>query len=288
MGYMRGCLTSAIAGALLLVVWAPAAAGAQEPADTLRALYRVPVPPVVTSAAPVLRVPPASTAGSPTAYGPVWGQAFAGAGYQARARYSTGNDGTAVVGLGLGDARRLVGAEVALTSYTTVRSGFATSAGVGVKVHRLFAEDIGVAVGVENLLHTDPGGQHEGRSVYAVISQVVTMNAEPNATFGSLTASVGIGTGRFRSEQRIIDDEAGVGLFASLGIRVLEPLSILADWTGQDLALGVSISPFRTLPLVITPAMVDVTGTAGDGARFTLGVGSGFSFIDLPLIRERR
>ncbi|WNN91672.1 hypothetical protein [Gloeocapsopsis dulcis] len=35
---------------------------------------------------------------------------------------------------------------------------------------------------------------------------------------------------------------------------------------------------FSTTPLVITPAIADVTGNAGDGTRFILGVGYAISF----------
>jgi hypothetical protein len=52
----------------------------------------------------------------------------------------------------------------------------------------------------------------------------------------------------------------------------------VADWTGQDLNLGVSLAPFPALPLVVTPALADLTGRAGDGARFTVGAGFGLRF----------
>jgi hypothetical protein len=32
------------------------------------------------------------------------------------------------------------------------------------------------------------------------------------------------------------------------------------------------------IPLFITPSFADVTGSAGDGARFVLGVGMAFNF----------
>ncbi|MBO1349159.1 MAG: hypothetical protein EBE86_018005 [Hormoscilla sp. GUM202] len=52
----------------------------------------------------------------------------------------------------------------------------------------------------------------------------------------------------------------------------------IAEWTGQDLTVGISVVPFQNLPLVITPAVTDITGNAGDGSRFILGIGYGFSF----------
>jgi hypothetical protein len=63
-----------------------------------------------------------------------------------------------------------------------------------------------------------------------------------------------------------------------VGVRLAEPISFIADWTGQDLTIGTSIAPLRRIPVVITPAVADVTGNAGDGARFILGIGLGYTF----------
>lgn len=40
--------------------------------------------------------------------------------------------------------------------------------------------------------------------------------------------------------------------------------------------------PFPGRPLILTPAIADVTRRAGDGARFILGAGVGFQFADFP------
>jgi hypothetical protein len=65
--------------------------------------------------------------------------------------------------------------------------------------------------------------------------------------------------------------------FGSAAFRIARPVSVIVEWTGQDLAAGVSIAPFRNFPLVITPALRDITG-AGDGARFVVGTGVSFQF----------
>jgi hypothetical protein len=93
-----------------------------------------------------------------------------------------------------------------------------------------------------------------------------------------VTASIGIGGGRFRTEENIDDKDGDPNVFGSIGVKVAEPINLIAEWTGQDLNLGASITPFRGVPFVITPAAADVTGTAGDGTRFILGVGYGVSF----------
>ncbi len=54
-----------------------------------------------------------------------------------------------------------------------------------------------------------------------------------------------------------------------------EPLSVVADWTGQDLNAGISATPVPRVPLVVTAGAADITGSAGDGARFILSVGYG-------------
>jgi hypothetical protein len=50
------------------------------------------------------------------------------------------------------------------------------------------------------------------------------------------------------------------------------------DLSGQTLGLGLSIAPIRDQPFTINPAIVDVTGGAGDGARLTIGIGYGITF----------
>jgi hypothetical protein len=93
-----------------------------------------------------------------------------------------------------------------------------------------------------------------------------------------VTASIGIGGGRFRSESAINRGDEDPNIFGSVGVQVAQPVSAIAEWTGQDLNLGASITPFPGIPFVITPAAADITNTAGDGARFILGVGYGISF----------
>ena len=82
-----------------------------------------------------------------------------------------------------------------------------------------------------------------------------------------------MGNGQFRTEDDIINDEDGVNVFGSLAFRVNRPVSLVAEWSGQDLGLGVSVSPFRTVPLTFNLNARDIVG-AGDGARLVFGVGS--------------
>jgi hypothetical protein len=239
----------------------------------LREQFRLPVPTFTE----VVRTGAfgGSSIGSPTAFGADSGQAFTGISFQSRARNTGRSDGATSAGFGLGDARRSVGLEVAVSVVDLLGDTFQDGT-VSFKAHRLLSNSFAVAVGVENaVIWGDTDG---GTSAYGVASKVFTLRNNPEDPFNRLTVSLGVGSGRFRSEDDVEDDQGTINVFASAGLQATRNVSLIADWTGQDLNLGVSIVPFRGLPLVITPGIADVTGSAGDGARFILGIGSGISF----------
>jgi len=79
---------------------------------------------------------------------------------------------------------------------------------------------------------------------------------------------VGLGNDRFLPEAQFARSVDGPNAFGSVAVRVLPPVTAIANWTGQGLALGLSI----------TPAMVDLTERAGDGARFSMSAGPRYNF----------
>jgi len=219
---------------------------------------------------------PGNSITSPIAFGAKQGDVFAGFSYQERTRFGTLDDGVAAVGFGLGDPAKYAGLEVAVTSVSTIRRGFYEDGTVSLKLHRLLTKDIAIAAGIENLATW--GNTDGGTSGYGVISKFFQLQDSPDKPFSSVLASVGVGGGRFRTESDVINGKDNVNVFGSIGVRVFRPISFIADWSGQDLGLGLSIAPFRHIPLTITPAVVDVTNNAGDGARFSIGVGYGLKF----------
>ena len=247
-----------------------------ETAEVLRQRFRLPEP--GTLQVPTLGAvsTPGSSSGSPTAFGASWGRGFAGFGFQERTRYTNDADGSISLGIGLGDARKAVGVEVTAGVYSLFGDDSFERGGISFKLHRALPQNFAVAVGVENAIIW--GNTDAGSSVYGVVSKILPLRESTKEPFSQLTVSVGLGGGRFRSEDDIKNDEDSVNVFGSVGLRVAEPVSLIADWTGQDLTIGASIAPFRNLPLVITPAVADITNNAGDGARFILGVGYNFTF----------
>ncbi|MBK4729166.1 S-layer homology domain-containing protein [Oxynema sp. CENA135] len=217
---------------------------------------------------------PGSSSGSPTAFGTNFGRAFVATGFQGRTRYTDEVDGTVSAGFGLGNSRENIGVEVTVSVLSLLGDDAGERGSVSFKVHRLLPNGFAIAGGVENAIVW--GSTDAGTSGYGVVSKLFRLKESPAEPFSSITMSVGVGGGRFRSEDDFRNDEGSVNVFGSVGVRVLRPMSLIADWTGQDLTLGASFVPFRSIPLVITPAVTDITGNAGDGARFILGVGYGY------------
>jgi hypothetical protein len=269
-----------------LVVWVLIVAPevAAQNVDSVRASYILPPPPSVELDKAAYRSTPGSSTGTPTAYGAEFGDVFLDAGYQDRMRYTKGLpwrqrcDGAVAAGLGLGNPRKSLGIELEYTSFSTVRSGFFHNSSFSFKVHRALPGNLAIALGWDDAIHS--AGTDGGSSKYAVMTSFIRTRESDGSPFSSITLSAGVGNGRFQHEQAFYDDKHGVGAFGSVGVRVLSPVSLLADWTGQDLMLGASIVPFARIPLFITPSFADVTGSAGDGARFVLGVGMDFNFTD--------
>ena len=54
-------------------------------------------------------------------------------------------------------------------------------------------------------------------------------------------------------------------------------LAAIGNWTGQDVVAGLSWVPASEWPLVVTPAVADLTTKP----RFVLGVGVGFDYAPL-------
>lgn len=272
--YLLGaCAALAVA---LPLASGPAAAQA-DPADSLRAQYRLPVPPTQEIAARGRRIAPGASIAVPSAFGAGFGDAFVGVGYQSFTRAEDHPDGGFVVGFGLGSARRAVGVEVALSTFGTVRT--CCRGGASVKVHRALPWNSAVAVGWENAvtwgsLHGSDVATDAGSSLYAVGSKVFLLRPTLGDPFSTLTLNLGVGDGRFRREEDILEFRERVNVFGGAALRVIEPASLIVDWTGQDLVAGASIVPLRGVPLFIAPGVADLTTRP----RFILGIGYGFNY----------
>jgi hypothetical protein len=232
-------------------------------------------PKTVAVKAAELIVAPGASISTPIGFGASFGQIFGGFGFQSRTRFTNEADGGLALGAGLGEPQKLVGLDVTMA----ILSLFGDNAGRGsfsFKIHRSLPEGFAVALGFENAIRW--GGTDAGSSIYGVVSKFFQFTETTEEPFSQLTLSLGVGGGRFRSEGAIEDGVNSVGVFASAGLRIVEPVSAIVEWSGQDLNAGISLIPFPKVPLTINLAGADLTGNAGDGARFVMSIGYNYFF----------
>jgi hypothetical protein len=180
------------------------------------------------------------------------------------------------IGIGLGDAQKAVGVELSYALASFGGSRDFGSGGFNAKVHRQLPNGFAVAAGWNGFLNVGGNNDFEN-SVYGVVSKIIKTREDINQPFSRVALTAGVGSGQFRSEDNAVNDSGGVNVFGNVAVRVARPVSVIAEWSGQDLGVGVSIAPFKNIPLVITPAVRDIAG-AGDGPRFVLGTGLAFKF----------
>jgi hypothetical protein len=191
-------------------------------------------------------------------------------------------DGAAYVGFGLGDARNFVGLETVATSYSTAISGFLNKGSFSFKLHKQFGEQFAIAGGYENAAiwnRTPAFSLDGGKTGYGVASFV--FNPDPNmGAFSNTTLSVGGGAGRFRSIGDIRNGKDSYGIFGSLGTRLSPNFSVVVDWNGQDVGVGLPIAVYLgdNASLQLVPSVVDLANKETGGARFLLNGGLGFRF----------
>jgi hypothetical protein len=221
-----------------------------------------------------VRYAPGITIFTPSGYGKSWGSGAVGVGFQSRTRFTNTPDGSVGISFGFGNARKAVGLDVGASLLDL--SGFSRGS-LSFKVHRLLPADFAIAAGVTGI---PLGSGFDGLTVspFGVITKRIIINRNESTPFSQMFLSLGAGGGNFRSESNIANGTGTAGIFGSVAVRVIRPMTFIAEWSGQDLSLGLSVIPFKNLPLVITPAVTDITGQAGDGVRFVLGVGYGFSY----------
>jgi hypothetical protein len=221
-------------------------------------------------------VAPSASISTPLGFGASFGQIYGGVGFQARTRFRQRADGGLSLGAGLGDPRKFLGVDATVSILSLTGNDAFDRGGISFKIHRSLTENFAIAVGVENAIGW--GFTDSGSSVYGVVSKFFHLKDNTDEPFSQLTLSLGLGGGRFRSENDIINGVDSVGVFSSIGVRVIEPMSFVAEWSGQDLNMGISLIPFDNLPLTINLAGADWTGNAGDGTRFIMSIGYNYFF----------
>jgi S-layer homology domain len=223
---------------------------------------------------------PVSGVTTPSAFGANWGDIFVGAGYQSNlpAAFAPPGDGNSTVygaGIGLGNARSLVGLEA---SYTSAGNTIGERGGVNFKLHKQLGENVAVAAGWENAIRNGYTSSNDPKDTfYGVITGILPLGETSN-----FTASVGAGNGRFRNFGDLVADRSNTNVFGSLGFRASENIGLVADYNGRNLSIGLPLT-FKlgdSVGLQVTPSLLDVAGDQNSGpkSRFAVGGGIGINF----------
>jgi hypothetical protein len=228
---------------------------------------------------------PAMSINNPVGFGADGGVGFLSGSYQSSTRGTSKSDGELGIGLGLFDATEAVGLEVSYTINSFGNSQGFGSGGFNAKLHKRFG-DSALAVGWNRFANitfgnTGVSSDYPSNSYYAVASQVIRTTEDVDSFLSRISLSAGVGGGQFLpySTTSTNLNAGGVNAFGSAAFRIAKPVSAIVEWTGQDLAAGLSLTPFGDgFPLVITPAFRDISGISGQSARFVLGVGTAFKF----------
>lgn len=219
---------------------------------------------------------PAITISNPSGFGADNFTGFANFSYQSRTRFANQDDGTAGIGVGFGDAQENVGLQLSYTVASFGGSRDFGSGGFNAKLHRQLPDRWGVALGWEGFLNVGGDNDFED-TIYGSISKIIETREDVTAPLSRIAISAGLGNGRFRTEEDFEEENDVISPFGSVAFLLAPPVTSIVEWTGQDLAAGLSIAPFKDFPLVITPAVRDITG-AGDGARFIISSGLSWQF----------
>jgi hypothetical protein len=225
-----------------------------------------------------LRIPafsPGSTVGTPTAFGANFGDAFVGFSFANRRPRINEADGALSVGFGLGDSERSLGLEVSANIGSLRR--FARNGDIGFKLHRALPGKAAIAIGWDSGITWGEENANTVSTLYGVATKVFDLRKNPDDSL-PLTLSVGVGGGRFRSYDGIVNRRGGVGAFASAGLRVVPQASLIGSWTGQDLNLGVSYVPLKRTPLFLTFVVANVLNRNDNATLFSFSVGYGFNY----------
>jgi hypothetical protein len=228
---------------------------------------------------------PGITINNPTGFGGSWGDLGVGVIFNNRNRFSRAEDGAVSFSMGFGDPVEAVGLDVilAITGLFDDRGGTPRGAGsLSLQASRLLPNDFSVSAGVVNLLDWQGAAGDTGRSFYSSVSKILVFNEDLEQPFSLGFVTLGVGNGVFRTQGNIDpSDEFGgtqLNVFGSFATSMGPQANAIAEWTGTDLTMGLSVVPFRRIPLVASFGLNDITGNSGDGVRLNLSIVYGVSF----------
>ena len=230
-------------------------------------------------------VTPGITVATPVGFGGFYGNVAIGGAYQAGyGGVNNNDDANIATTISLGNPKEFVSFDLTWNIYGLSdtygsQNNFGASY-LSLQLSRLLANDWSVGLGGEGIIRFEGRDASNASSYYLVTSKVFVLNEDTTKPFSVLYTSMGLGTGRFLPVENFDQyGGTGVNVFGSTAIQVIEGVNAIVEWSGQDLNAGISIAPFPNFPLIITPAVVELTNNTGNGGgRFVISASLGLFF----------
>lgn len=203
--------------------------------------------------------------GSPVGYGQFLGEFSLGLAGETLPKSSDNSvDGSFAATAGLGSAKT-VGVEVGL-NVISLTEGFGDSGSFSAKLHKLIGSSSSISIGSESF---GPWGLAKQRdaSLYGVVTHIAHLPGNM-----PLAINLGVGNNRFRDANQTVADNK-LGVFGGVALVLNSRTSLIADYTGVGLNLGVSVVPVQRLPITATLGVVNVTEQEDSSAEFSAAIG---------------
>jgi hypothetical protein len=215
----------------------------------------------------------AASFGSPLAYGASWGNV--GVGFFGQTLGNTEDGGLGFL-MGLGDAKKAVGLEASMTLSSLLDDqggdgGFGDNGSFSLKAHTALPGGAAFAVGVSNFGRFGDANDASKSSVFAVASKAIPLSM--GGSTKTLVLNLGVGDNGF-----VDPGEEGAGPFGSAAFYFTPQISAIVDYTGRFTNIGVSVAPFKQLPLSVTLGAINVGSSNGADTEFGGSIGYGFKF----------
>ena len=245
-------------------------------------------PPATTQPAVLVGVPlqqpyapPNLGGGVPTAYVANWGDYFISASGATPGKLRAGQlDGSVNMGVGFGDASRLIGIEVDW-NIGSVRN-FNSNGSFDIIVNRILLNQsrlqLVVAGGVQSIYSYTNGKESNppvnGYGVVTVATPLKALNPYFNQV---LQISAGVGGNTFSSMNANFEGPT-TGYFVALGVEITSNVGLSVGVSGRGTNVNLSFVPSRNLPITINLLGVDLFNSNPYGTLGVLSVSWGDNF----------
>ncbi|MFS6828197.1 hypothetical protein [Cyanobium sp. ATX-6F1] len=215
----------------------------------------------------------------PTAYIANWGDYFIGLSGATPGNLRAGRlDGAMNMGLGLGDAYRLVAVELNWNIGSVKNFNF--NGGFDLSVSRMLVSEPRLqvlAAGGTQGLYQYGNEAKPSSNLYGVITMATPLRT-PNPYFNQvLQWSVGVGGNNFAALDENFEG-ATTAFFTALGLEITSNVGLSLGYSGRGTNLNLSYTPLRDLPFTVNVLAADVFNQSPFGRVGVLSVSWGDTF----------